>query len=136
VGSGDDKVYALDAETGKELWSYATRGDVASSPTVAGQTLYVGSYDGNLYALNTLDGSLLWKYTTDDMVVSSPAVVNGLAYVGSYDHLVYAIGSLTQDTELGPEQSLVVFVFALVLGMLVVSSFGVFLYRRKRRVAS
>jgi len=53
VGSDDDSLYAIDAETGDEEWNYTTGDDVRSSPTVVDGTVYVGSYDDNLYAINT-----------------------------------------------------------------------------------
>jgi outer membrane protein assembly factor BamB len=51
VGSGDGRVYALDASTGVLVWSYATGGAVESSPAVVGSVVYVGSGDGRVYAL-------------------------------------------------------------------------------------
>jgi outer membrane protein assembly factor BamB len=94
VGSGDEKLYALDAFAGTLVWNYTTGGAVASSPAVADGVVFVGSYDGKVYAFNASNGNLVWSYTTDDMVVSSPAVADGKVYVGSYDHIVYAFGSL------------------------------------------
>ena len=44
VGSKDDHLYALDAETGELVWRYKTGGDV-DSPTVSGGMVYVGSND-------------------------------------------------------------------------------------------
>ena len=51
VGSGDGRLYALDARTGEEKWSFKTDGGVASSPAVAGGVVYFGSTDGYLYAV-------------------------------------------------------------------------------------
>ena len=48
VGSGDGNVYALNASTGAQLWSYPT-GTSLSSPAVANGVVYVGSNDGNIY---------------------------------------------------------------------------------------
>jgi outer membrane protein assembly factor BamB len=50
IGSGDDRVYALNATTGAKLWSHHTGNQVFSSPTVANGVVYVGSGDGNMYA--------------------------------------------------------------------------------------
>jgi outer membrane protein assembly factor BamB len=93
VGSGDNRVYALDAADGALLWDFTTGGDVASSPAVADGMVFVGSYDGKVYALNASDGAFVWSYATGAMVVSSPAVADGMVYVGSYDHHFYAFGS-------------------------------------------
>jgi outer membrane protein assembly factor BamB len=51
VGSGDDKLYALAAATGRVLWTYPTGGTLVSSPAVADGNVYVGSGDGKVYAL-------------------------------------------------------------------------------------
>ena len=74
-------VYALNANTGVELWSYAT--GESSSPAVANGVVYVGSEDKKVYALNASTGAKLWRYATGNAVYSSPAVANGVVYVGS-----------------------------------------------------
>ena len=65
-GSINQNVYALDASTGDELWSYTTGGPVESSPAVVNGVVYVGSQDHNLYALNARTGAKLWSYATKD----------------------------------------------------------------------
>jgi outer membrane protein assembly factor BamB len=93
VGSGDGKVYALNATTGAHLWSYATGAVIYfSSPAIAGGMIFIGSSDDNVYALNTTIGVLVWEYKTGGDVSSSPAVANGIVYVGSEDDNVYAFG--------------------------------------------
>ncbi len=60
--SSDDKVYALDARTGRTRWTFFTEGPVRFAPSVADGKVYVGSDDGNAYCLSAQDGALLWKY--------------------------------------------------------------------------
>jgi len=102
---------ALNATTGKLLWTYPTTGPsigtVVSSPTVTRtlflgapyfvEVVYFGSDDHNVYALNASNGDLVWSYTTGSAVDSSPTVVNGVVYVGSDDHNVYALGASNGD---------------------------------------
>ena len=88
----DHNVYALDAHSGANLWSYTSGSYVFSSPAVANGVVYVGSADDNLYALKASTGTLLWGYTTGHYVNSSPTVANGAVYVGSYDGKLYAFG--------------------------------------------
>ncbi len=91
VGSGDGKVYALNAATGAKVWNYATGVPVASSPAVSGGIVYVGSFDGNVYALNATTGAKVWNYTVRyGVTTSSPAVSGTVVYVGSLDGKVYA----------------------------------------------
>jgi outer membrane protein assembly factor BamB/tetratricopeptide (TPR) repeat protein len=51
VGSDDGRMYAVDAETGKALWSWQTGGRVRSSPAIADGAVFFGSYDGRIYAV-------------------------------------------------------------------------------------
>jgi outer membrane protein assembly factor BamB len=60
VGLGDGYLYALNAETGVALWTYAAGGS-GSSPAVANGVVYVGSVNGDVYALNARTGAKLWS---------------------------------------------------------------------------
>ncbi|MHC4485614.1 MAG: outer membrane protein assembly factor BamB family protein [Planctomycetota bacterium] len=55
-------VHALDAATGRQLWSFTADGRVDSPPTVwQGRALF-GSADGHVYCLNASNGKLVWRY--------------------------------------------------------------------------
>ena len=95
VGSEDGRLYALDAATGQEKWSFKTDGEVYSSPAVAGGMVYVGSGDERLYALDARTGQEKWTFQTDDGVYSSPAVAGGMIYIGSFDGRLYALDART-----------------------------------------
>jgi len=64
--SADDKVYALDARTGRQHWTFFTEGPIRLAPVVSGEKVYVGSDDGYVYCLSRDDGSLLWKHKAGD----------------------------------------------------------------------
>jgi len=55
-------VYALDLDTGKELWSYIAGGRVDSPPTYWKGRVYFGSADGSIQCLNAADGALAWRF--------------------------------------------------------------------------
>jgi outer membrane protein assembly factor BamB len=59
--SVDNKVYALDAATGQEHWSFFTGGPVRLAPTVWKDKVLFGSDDGFVYCLKAANGDLLWK---------------------------------------------------------------------------
>jgi outer membrane protein assembly factor BamB/SAM-dependent methyltransferase len=59
--SSDCTVYALDAKTGKEAWTFVTDGPVRFAPAVWQDRLFVVSDDGHLYCLGAGTGELLWK---------------------------------------------------------------------------
>lgn len=83
-------LYAVNAQTGRVIWTFPMGGGAASSPTVSNGVVYVGSggYDGTLYALDARNGTRLWTYPA--LVDGSPAVFHGVVYVGAYDN-VYAL---------------------------------------------
>ena len=64
-GGDDGNVYAVDAETGRQIWKRATNGPVPATPAIVDGTLYIGSYDGKFYALDARTGALKWKVTTE-----------------------------------------------------------------------
>ncbi len=59
--SADDKVCALSATTGEELWSFFTGGPIRLAPTLWNGRLFVGSDDGFVYCLKADSGGLVWK---------------------------------------------------------------------------
>jgi outer membrane protein assembly factor BamB len=93
IGSWDNKIYCLDAESGVEEWNYTTGDYVFSSPAVYENRIYIGSDDNNLYCLNASSGNKIWNYTTGDRVKSSPAIVDGRVYFGSDDFNVYCLNA-------------------------------------------
>ncbi len=96
-GSSSGKLFALDAQTGAKLWSYATGGEIYSSPAVAKDVVYIAGGDGNVAALKASDGGVVWNYPTGNPILwSSPAIVDGVLFVGSDNGVLYAFGPHSQ----------------------------------------
>ncbi|MHC4555807.1 MAG: outer membrane protein assembly factor BamB family protein [Planctomycetota bacterium] len=77
--SADNKVYALDAATGEERWSFFTGGPVRLAPTVSKNRVLVGSDDGFVYCLGAKDGKLLWKKRggpNDEMLLGNGRMIS------------------------------------------------------------
>jgi outer membrane protein assembly factor BamB len=55
-------LHALDAASGRRLWSFTTGGRVDSPPTVDQGRVLFGSADGWVYCLRATDGALAWKF--------------------------------------------------------------------------
>ena len=120
-GSDDGNIYAIDAESGREIWERSTKGPVPSTPAIAGGIVYATSYDGNFYAFNAETGALKWKFATEgerrfeakglhgmqpknqtiadpfDIYLSSPVVAEGAVFLGSGDGNLYALDAATGD---------------------------------------
>jgi len=92
VGGRDKLVHAIDAASGKRLWTFATRARVDSSPLVSGGRVYVGSGDGRLYVLDSASGKKIWEFDTGAGIAASPALASGRVVVGADDGRVYVFG--------------------------------------------
>ena len=91
AGSSDAQfVQALDAASGRELWR-TTTGTTWSSPSIAGDVVYVGDGQGRVHALDRKSGKALWSFRTGSTVHSSPTPAGDLVIVGSTDAGVYAL---------------------------------------------
>lgn len=56
-------VHCLDAETGKQRWSYTAGGPIDSPPTIAQGRAIFGCADGAVYCLDAADGKLAWRFS-------------------------------------------------------------------------
>jgi outer membrane protein assembly factor BamB len=112
IGSHDNKIYALDADTGDHIWDFTTGYRVYSSPAVVNGRVYSGADDGSVFCLNAQTGAKIWQNTEPGDVLqqnwgalqtfnvrSSPVVVDGKVYVGSLDENLYCINANTGATE-------------------------------------
>ena len=94
TGSRDKKVYALDLK-GKELWNFATEGQVDSSPVIVGGRVYVGclSDGGEFYVLDLKTGKKLQMLDLDGAVTGSAAVGPDCLIVATEKGTVYCLGA-------------------------------------------
>ncbi len=101
--SGSQSVFALDASTGKQLWTY-NRQDTSnlmtirggSKPAISGGNLYVGFSDGSLVSFNAKTGTQQWeialnKNTRFKDIDASPVVDGDFLYINSYDDKMYCV---------------------------------------------
>ena len=91
-----ETVRALDASSGRQLWSYRRAlpatlplccGRVNRGVAVTGDRVVVGTLDAHLLALDARSGKLLWDSTVADArdglsITSAPLAVKGLVIVG------------------------------------------------------
>ena len=93
----ENKVIAVETETGKKLWTYVTGSRVDSPPTVIGKLLYFGAADGSVTCLKTDDGKLAWRRRlapTEERLVNDNRVESVWPVHGSvtyHNGLIYAI---------------------------------------------
>jgi outer membrane protein assembly factor BamB len=78
-------IYALNKNTGKRGWVFATGGKVYSTPCVTGKYVVVGSSDNYIYCLTASTGKLIWKLAAEKAVVASPVIQDDVVYIGASD---------------------------------------------------
>jgi len=103
----DDKVFMLDATTGKRLWVHAQTVPIltlrgTSSPLLAGEKIVVGFANGTLAAYNVRDGALVWETRVgvpqgrselEQMIDldADPVLVDGVIYAVSFQGRLVAV---------------------------------------------
>lgn len=99
VGASDGQFYSVSALTGDILWSFPTRTETISEPTIDDGLVIFLSGANTLYALEIESGKQAWLYTRQDTQAisirggSKPAALGGSVYVGFADGAVVSLNS-------------------------------------------
>jgi outer membrane protein assembly factor BamB len=96
-GPGLNTIYALDRQTGKEIWAFHPPGEAMPTPLLDDGFLYAGTGDGHVYKLNAGTGALVWKSDIVSFVsMSSPVAGGGQLFVGGTNpNFLYAVDAET-----------------------------------------
>jgi len=93
VTSLDHSLYALDAETGVELWHKnlggAAPGNMVYDPLA--QRVYVGTFTSELIAVDLKSHDVVARFETDGWLWGSPAVEGDMLYFGDLTGALYAV---------------------------------------------
>jgi outer membrane protein assembly factor BamB len=99
--TGDARLYALDAATGKSIWSYSPRGVAigVASPTVAAGRVFVGFGDRQVRAFDQASGDLQWSAPVRDFFSfhATLAFFDGDVYAMDTGGGVYRFDGATGD---------------------------------------
>lgn len=98
VGGIGQTLFALDAETGKQVWSFPGGNWFWGRPVVAGKTVYATNLDGKVYAVDLGTGQAAWESNTfkaPEAIRAAPLLSNGVLVVVDRGGNVY---SLNPDT--------------------------------------
>ena len=117
--STDGVLAAIDASSGKTLWSKSSRthgwfgwGDkkrkdvfYAGGPAVSGDLLAVGTLDGHVYGIEAKDGSPRWEATLGSEVLTTPVISRDLVVVRTGDGRLYGLDASTGERRWVYDQS-------------------------------
>ncbi|WP_129112987.1 outer membrane protein assembly factor BamB family protein [Halegenticoccus tardaugens] len=89
--TGENRVLALDAESGDELWDVETTGSVGAAPVPShgGRWVFAGDTDGGVYRIDAETGEVDWEAETFTGVTTLVDV--GTVYAGTEGGEVYAL---------------------------------------------
>lgn len=93
VGGRDGFFYAVNKNTGKELWRVDHEVSwVISSLAVKDTIVVTGTSDGRfVQAVSSNTGKQIWKTRTSSIVWSSPIIYNNHVYIGSGEGILYCL---------------------------------------------
>jgi len=132
-------IAALNATTGKKIWSSYSGDELYVSPSYANDKLYVVTSQRHIFIISALNGDKTLAYTTPSASWSSPTPSNGRLYIGNNDWNVYCFTALfTSEQPPNPpvEPSQPINYTYVIIGIVVVfalAALSVMLYLRLRR---
>lgn len=90
----DSHVYALDAQTGEELWRQTGSPGYSTPIFHAGLAIFATS-PGGIVALDTGSGSQQWRFETSDRANFTPIINQGVVYFAEQYGDLYALDATT-----------------------------------------
>lgn len=91
--SMDQHLYAVNAETGEQLWKADLEGAAAMTPTLYNDRLYVGSFVGKVFVFSLEGEKLAEDYKTENWIWGAPVVQDDIVYVADLGNYVYALNA-------------------------------------------
>ncbi|HEC23952.1 MAG TPA: hypothetical protein ENI95_13650 [Chloroflexi bacterium] len=98
VGDYTNMLFALDRETGREVWSFQSgRARFIGGAVIGEEYVYAGAVDGTFYALDRETGEEVWSFAARRDIWSTPLLIGDTVYVTSLDRHLYALDARTGD---------------------------------------
>jgi outer membrane protein assembly factor BamB/orotate phosphoribosyltransferase len=97
TGCADGRIYIIDVETGKEVWSVQTDNTIYTVPLVVIDAAYVGSTDKYLYILDLERQVVKKKLYAASKIFSPPRLLDGRIYFGACNGMVYELDAIAAE---------------------------------------
>lgn len=101
AAAAEDRVAALDLQTGREIWQFRGNKDealrLAGGPGAGEGLVVVGSLSGDVIALDAATGGERWRTKVTSEVIVAPLVALGTVYVRSNDGRITALDAATGE---------------------------------------
>ena len=93
----ENRMNALDAQSGEALWSFETAETFWGTPLVADGAVCFGLHNAKVYALDAQTGAFLWAYATDHDVAHM-TIADGVIYVVTEQSRLLALEGSTGES--------------------------------------
>jgi outer membrane protein assembly factor BamB len=97
VGSANNGFYAVNLNTGDELWSFDSGSPIDSTPTVNEEMACFGTTGGLFYCLDRVTGREIFSFQANAEILSSPIIKDGIVYFITADKRLYALNMKTGE---------------------------------------
>jgi len=97
AASPSGELVAMDAASGKQLWSLKGDQRWSGGPTVAEGTLIAGTLEGDVVAFNPETGAERWRARASSEIISPPAIGQGVAVVRANDGRLFGYSITTGE---------------------------------------
>ena len=93
VPEQDGTLRCRDAATGKQVWTFSSKGALRSAPAVdeAGQRLMTGAGDRRFRALRLTDGKKRWTWKIGAEVQAAPVIFEDKVLFATHEDVLYAL---------------------------------------------
>ena len=85
------KVAALDASSGRIVWTAGVGGLGYTTPAVADGRVFAGGFDGRLRAFRATSGDELWSTEVDGRILGAPVVIGPYVFFSTLEKRTYAL---------------------------------------------
>ncbi len=99
-GDGVGMLSAIDAGTGKAVWTYKDIGRTVSTPSIYNGMIFVAEYDGDIHCLDIDTGKVNWVHATDSRIWGSTLVADDKVYLPNEDGQVVVLSATKEKKEL------------------------------------
>ena len=84
------RIVALDADTGRVIWTDRVNSLGYSTPAVGSDRIFVGDFNGGLRAYEKTNGRLLWRAHVGGRILGAPVIVGDLVFFSTLETETYA----------------------------------------------
>ena len=100
IGAFNDKLYALDAQTGDARWDFDGENWFWGGPAVHSDAVYATDVNGNVYAVEAETGKEIWSRTLEAKLRAGPALAaeGSTLFISSQEGTVYALDAASGST--------------------------------------